>query len=47
MRDVSSATRAVTEAADWVPMMVLGVAAVSLLTLGIALIALEVATSDR
>jgi hypothetical protein len=47
MRDVSSATRAVTEAADWVPMMVLGVAAVSLLALGIALIALEVATSDR
>lgn len=47
LQDVSSATRAVAESADWVPMMVLGVAAVSLLALGIALIALEVATNER
>lgn len=47
LQDVSAATRAFEDTADWVPMLVLGVAAVSLLALGVALIALEVATSDR
>lgn len=47
MQNVSSATRALEDTADWVPMLVLGVAAVALLALGISLIALEVATSDR
>jgi hypothetical protein len=47
MKNVSAVTRKMEDTADWVPMLILGVAAVSLLALGIALIALEVATSDR
>ena len=47
LQDVSAATRAFEETADWVPMLVLGVAAVSLLALGISLIALEVSSRAR
>lgn len=47
MQKVTDASAKFEETADWVPMLVLGVAAVSLLALGVALIALEVSTRDR